>query len=134
METNDQPVYLLTKEYLELKSELERLEEAYKGRASKIEEKMKDISDQLSHICEQDGATSIKTPYGTVIRAQQTRYHATDWGAYHEMVIKYNAPYLLQKRIMESALKEFLEDYPEARPAGLNVNTVHVISVRRPKG
>ena len=90
------------------------------------------ITNALSHICEETNASSIRTEHGTIIRSMQTRYSTSDWGSFHDMVNRYHAPYLLEKRILNSAMKEFLEEHPEAFPPGLYADNKYVISVRRP--
>lgn len=122
----------MARNYIALRSELEQLTRKYEEDSKVIQSEMEAITHKLSHICEESGATSIKTKYGTIIRSMQTRYSTTDWGSYHEMVLKYNAPYLMQKRIMDSALRDFLEEHPEAYPPGLYTDNKYVISVRRP--
>lgn len=122
----------MARDYIVLRTELEQVTRKYEEESSVIQEKMDAITNALSHICEETGATSLRTKYGTIIRSKQTRYSTSDWGAYHEMVLKYNAPYLMQKRIMDSALREFLEDHPEAYPPGLRADNKYVISVRKP--
>lgn len=122
----------MARAYIELRTDLERLTKAYEVEAKVIQDQMEEITNRLSHLCEETGATSIKTEFGTIIRSKQVRFSTTDWGSFHDMVVRFNAPYLLQKRIMDSALREFLEEHPEAYPPGLNTDNRYVISVRRP--
>ena len=43
-----------------------------------------------------------------------------------------DAPYLLEQRIHNGNMRQFLEDNPETLPIGLNADTKYVISVRKP--
>jgi|LakMenEpi03Aug12_release.lakeMendotaPanAssembly.Ray.scaffolds.fasta_scaffold00444_46 hypothetical protein len=123
---------LLAKEYIELKTELEILEDKHKKEQAVLKDRMEDIRAQMNVLCNTQGASSIRTPHGTIIRTTTTRYWTNDWGSLHGVIIKYNAPYLLEKRICGSAMKEFLEEHPEAHPAGMNVDSAYTVMVRRP--
>jgi hypothetical protein len=48
-------------------------------------------------------------------------------------MIENNAPELLEKRIQQTHMKEFLEENPDVLPAGLNVDSQYTITVRRSK-
>ena len=49
----------------------------------------------------------------------------------HNFIIEHNVPQLLDKRINQSNLKEFLEESPDTTPRGLETETEVVISVRK---
>lgn len=122
----------LAKEYIELKGDLEALEAQHKQEQAVLKDRMDEIRAQLNILCNTQGASSIRTPYGTIIRTTTTRYWTNDWGSLHDVVLRYNAPYLLEKRICNSAMKEFLEEHPEAHPAGMNADSAYTVMVRRP--
>ena len=48
-----------------------------------------------------------------------------------EVIKKYEVPELLEKRIQQTNIKEFLAEHPEAHPAELNVDREYVIAIRR---
>jgi hypothetical protein len=48
-------------------------------------------------------------------------------------MIENNGPELLEKRIQQTHMKEFLEENPDVLPAGLNVDSQYTITVRRSK-
>ncbi len=123
---------LLVKEYIDLKGELETLEAKHKQEQGVLKDRMDEIRAQLNILCNTQGASSIRTPHGTIIRTTTTRYWTNDWGSLHDIIVKYKAPYLLEKRICGSAMKEFLEEHPEAHPAGMNADSSYTVMVRRP--
>lgn len=131
-ETKTTDASLLAKEFITLKGELEILEEKHKQEQSVLKDRMDEIRAQLNILCNAQGASSIRTPYGTIIRTTTTRYWTNDWGALHDVVMKYKAPYLLEKRICNSAMREFLVDHPEAHPAGMNTDSSYTVMIRRP--
>jgi hypothetical protein len=73
-----------------------------------------------------------QTPAGTLSRRVSERFWTTDWGAMNECIIKHEAPFLLEHRIHNGNMRTFLEENPEAYPAGLQLDRKYVIVVRRP--
>lgn len=122
----------LARHYLELRNIRAKLKEDYEAQDKIYEEQVERIQNQLNEHCNEVGASSIKTEFGTVIRSVSTRYWTNDWGAMHSMIVRYEAPYLLEKRISNLALKEFLEQNPDAFPPGLNIDNKYTITVRKP--
>lgn len=120
--------------YIKLRTERAVLAEEYEQKDGVLKEKMDGITDQLMAICKEQNASSIRTAHGTIIRSITTRYWTNDWAALHKVVVDWQAPYLLEKRIHNSAMKEFLQEHPEAMPTGLNVDNRYAISVRKPRG
>jgi hypothetical protein len=45
-----------------------------------------------------------------------------------------DAPFLLEQRIHNGNMRQFLEDNPEDLPIGLNADTKYVVRVRKPTG
>ena len=122
----------LARHYLELRTIRAKLKEDYEAQDKIYEEQVERIQNQLNEHCNKIGASSIKTDFGTVVRRVSTRYWTNDWGAMHSMIVRYEAPYLLEKRISNLALKEFLEQNPDAFPPGLNIDNKYTITVRKP--
>ena len=111
---------------------LRTIRDAKKKEVTAIEDQMDAISAQMLALCNEIDASTIRTPYGTISRKTTTRFGTNDWGSFYEMVTKYDAPYLFEKRIMNTAMEEFLQAHPEAEPPGLTKNVFYVISVRKP--
>ena len=76
---------------------------------------------------------SVKTPAGTVSRRVQTRYWSTDWEEMYKFIAEHDVPFVLEKRIHNGNMKQFLEENPDMHPAGLNVERTYAITVRRSK-
>ena len=51
----------------------------------------------------------------------------------NNFIIEHKAVDLLEKRIHQSNMKQFLEENPEVLPPGLNVDAEYTITVRRKK-
>jgi predicted metal-dependent phosphotriesterase family hydrolase len=91
------------------------------------------LNKEILEICKETGADSIKTPHGTAIRSIKSRYWTNDWEKFYQFVFEHHAPELLEKRIHQTNIKQFLEENPDLLPLGLNVDSEHSITVRRSK-
>jgi hypothetical protein len=110
----------------ELKEQFEVQDEGLKAQQELLAEKMLDI-------CRDNNADSIKTPAGTIIRKVDTRYWTTDWDSMYQFIEEHDAYPLLEKRIHQTNLKQFLEENPELLPAGLQADRKYTVVVRRSK-
>lgn len=98
-----------------------------------FEEQLGIINQQILEICKETGADSIKTKHGTAIRTIKSRYWTNDWERFYDFMFEHNVPELLERRIHQTNIKQFLEENPDLLPAGLNVDSAYSITVRRSK-
>ena len=98
-----------------------------------FESQLKVLEIQMLDVCKSTGATSLKTPYGTIMRAEKRRYWTNDWEKFYDFMFEHNVPELLEKRIHQTNIKQFLEENPDMLPLGINVEAEHSITVRRSK-
>tara|TARA_R110000868_G_scaffold333046_1_gene593948 strand:+ start:588 stop:983 length:396 start_codon:yes stop_codon:yes gene_type:complete len=111
--------------------------EAEMKKAAVIEAEFNDqlevIERELLEVCKATGANSIKTDHGTAMRSTKSRYWTNDWEKFYDFMFEHNVPELLEKRIHQTNIKQFLEENPDVLPLGLNVDSEHSIIVRRSK-
>jgi predicted metal-dependent phosphotriesterase family hydrolase len=100
---------------------------------SDFEEQLDTLNREILEICRATGANSIKTSHGTAIRTVKSRYWTNDWEKFYDFMFENNVPELLEKRIHQTNIKQFLEENPDLLPLGLNVDSEHSITVRRSK-
>jgi len=98
-----------------------------------FEEQLDTLNKEILEICRATGANSIKTSHGTAIRTVKSRYWTNDWEKFYDFMFENNVPELLEKRIHQTNIKQFLEENPDMLPLGLNVDSEHSITVRRSK-
>jgi hypothetical protein len=110
----------------EARREADRLEAEFESQLSVLEQ-------QMLEVCKATGATSLKTPHGTVMRTVKSRYWTNDWEKFYQFMFEHHLPDLLEKRIHQTNIKQFLEENPDLLPLGLNVDSEHSITVRRSK-
>jgi hypothetical protein len=110
----------------EMAREFEEQDNDLKAQMEIIEQKMLDI-------CKETGADSIKTPHGTIIRSVKTRYWTSDWESMHDFVLEHKAFDLLERRVHQTNMKQWLEENPDLLPMGLNSEARYSTTVRRSK-
>lgn len=110
----------------EARKEADRIEADFVSQLDVLEQQMLDV-------CKSTGATSLKTPYGTIMQSVKKRYWTNDWEKFYDFLFEHNVPELLERRIHQTNIKQFLEENPDMLPLGLNVEAEHSITVRRSK-
>jgi hypothetical protein len=110
----------------EVRREAEKKEAEYNEQLSVIEQ-------EILTVCKATGADSIKTSHGTAMRSVKSRFWTNDWEKFYEFMSEQKEFGLLEKRIHQTNMKQFLEENPDLHPAGLNVDRTYAIIVRRSK-
>ena len=123
----------LVKAYVKMRDYRAQLKAQYEEQDSTVKEQMELVEAQLLEMCKTTGADSLRTKYGTASRTVQTRYWTSDWEAMHKFIMEHNAPDLLERRISQRQMQEFIKENPDAMPVGLNVDNRYTVSVRRSK-
>jgi hypothetical protein len=127
------PLETLTDTYIKMRDARGRLLEEYKKQDGQIEHDMHLIEQEMLEICKAVNADSIKTKAGTVVRSVKSRYWTNDWDSMHRFIAEHHAFGLLEKRLHQTHMKQFLEENPDVCPAGLNVEREFTVVVRRSK-
>lgn len=124
----------LTAIYLKMRDKRDDMRREAEARDKEIEEQMGIIEAEMLEICKQMNADSVRTPHGTIIRSVKSRYWTNDWDSMYRFIKEHDAFGLLEKRLHQTHLKEFLSENPDLFPAGVNVENSYSVVVRRSKG
>ena len=111
-------IAVLTKEY---DTQVEML----KAQQDEIKFAMKDQMKAL-------GVKSVRTDLGTVTLTTKTRYNTQDWDSFKEFILEHKMVDLLEKRIAQINMAQFLADNPTVVPPGLNSTTEYDVTVTKP--
>ena len=131
---DDKPsVEQLVSVFIKIRDARDEARRAWEQQEADFNEQLDVIDQQLLEICKETGADSIKTKHGTAIRSVKSRYWTNDWESFYDFIYKQNEFGLLEKRIHQTHMKQFLEENPDLLPAGLNVDSQYTITVRRSK-
>jgi hypothetical protein len=103
------PIESLVSAYRKLRAAITTEEEAHEARVSGLKEKMELVSSELLKFCNDQNLDSVKTSSGTVSRRVQTRYWTTDWERMYQFIAEHDAPFVLEKRIHNGNMKQFME-------------------------
>lgn len=125
------PTEKLVKAYIKMRDARAALSTEYEAKDKEIKDQMDLIEHTLLDVCKRAGADSIKTGAGTVIRGVRTSYWTSDWESMHNFVKENQALDLLERRVAQKAMGEFLKANPDKMPKGMNVETKYTVTVRR---
>jgi len=127
----DVPIEKIVATYIKIRDAKEANYRAYKEKDAEFEEQMKLLRIKLLDVAKETGATSFATPAGTAYRTVKQRYWTNDWEKFYEFIQEHNVIGLLEKRIHQTNMKEFLDSNPEFHPPGLNVDSEYDFAVKR---
>ncbi len=112
-----------------------------KAKQAKLDKELADLEEQREEIrlaikdqMKALGLTSVRTSSGTVSLMKSTRYNTQDWDSFKAFVLEHQVVDLLEKRIAQSNMAQFLEENPGVVPPGLNSTTgfdIRVTPIRK---
>jgi len=129
----DVPANTLAEIYIKIRDKRAELKEQYEQQDDSLKEQQELLAEQMLTLCHDQNADSIKTSAGTIIRKVDTRYWTSDWEQMYDFIHEHDAFPLLEKRIHQTNMKQFLEENPDLLPAGLMSDSKYSIVVRRSK-
>lgn len=126
----------LVKAFRALRDERSKLKEDYKKEDNSLEVKQDKIKEVLLMHCRDNDVNSVKTDEGTFTRTKKVNYWTSDWENLHKFILEHKIPDILQKRISQANLKEWLEDEKNKGllPKGLQVDAEYTITIQKPRG
>lgn len=127
----DVSVDKLVSVFIKMRDERDRVNREMEKKIAEIEEQMKIISAELLKICKQTGVESLRTSRGVAYRTLKERYWTNDWESFYKFMYEHQAMDLLERRIQQTHMKQFLEENPDLHPAGLQRDREYQITIRR---
>ena len=124
---------LLAGVYIKIRDARTTLKAEFTMQDSVLQEQMDLLETNMLDACKDLNASSIKTPHGTIIRSVKSRYWTNDWDSMYDFIDKQGAFGLLEKRLHQTNMKDFLAENPDLYPKGLNVESEYTVVVRRSK-
>ncbi|NBS70221.1 hypothetical protein EBT31_15110 [bacterium] len=125
------PIEKIVQAYIKIRDTKDRLYQEYKEKTDELEAQMDVLKHKLIEISKETGATSFSTPHGIAYRTVKNRFWTNDWERFYGFMRDNNAMELLEKRIHQSNMKEFMEQHPDLHPPGLNVDSEYEITIQR---
>ena len=121
----------LVRVYIKMRDAKATLVREHEAKLATLEEQITAVEGVLLDICKTTGQDGGKTAHGTFTRTVKTRYWTTDWASLHAFIKEHDALPLLEQRVAQNNMKQFLQDNPGLLPPGLNVDSRYSITVRR---
>lgn len=132
MSDEEIPMDKLARVYRKIQGKIEELTAVYERELAELKEKQDILKIQLKDQMLALNMTSVKTAEGTVVMSTKTRYSATDWDALRTFIKENDALDLLEKRVAQTNMGQFIKDHPDNVPPGIQTQSEYVISVRKP--
>lgn len=127
------PLDKLTALYIKIRDKRSANKKMFEAEDQDLEAQMQVLAQEMLDVCKDMNADSIRTPHGTIMRSIKSRYWTNDWDSIYSFIEETGAFGLLEKRIHQTNMKDFLAENPDLYPKGLNVESEYTVVVRRSK-
>jgi hypothetical protein len=117
--------------YIKMRDALVKLQREFDEKESAIKAQQDIVTQALLEMCKEMGAEGLRTPAGSVFKTIKTRYWTSDWGSMKQFIKDNDALDLMEQRVHQTNMKNFLEENPTLMPPGMNVDSRYSITVRR---
>jgi hypothetical protein len=121
----------LVKVYIKIRDAKEIKRKQMEAEIAELETQLDAVEHELLEICKATGQDGGKTQFGSFTRSVKTRYWTSDWDSMYKFIREHDAPDLLERRIAQSNFAQFIQEFPELMPAGVNIESKYSITVRR---
>jgi hypothetical protein len=121
----------LVQVYIKIRDARDLKQKQMEQEISELAEQLSVIEQELLEICKATGQDGGKTSYGSFTRSVKTRYWTSDWDSMYKFIREQDSPELLERRIHQGNFSEFLQQNPDAMPAGVNIESKYSVTVRR---
>lgn len=121
----------LCKVYVKIRTKKQELEKQHEAEVAVLNEKLQIISSTMKDLMVSLGTKSVKTDHGTAYVQEKTRYYPMDWSLFGNWIVANNAVDLLEKRVAQGNMKEWVEANPTNVPPGVQAETELTVTVRK---
>ncbi len=128
------PIDRLVKIHTKIKQQIEALTKEYDTKVEALKAQQDEVRFAIKDQMKALGLKSVNTSFGTVSLSTKTRYNTQDWDSFKAFVLEHQVVDLLEKRIAQSNMAQFLEENPGVLPPGLNSVTgfdIRVTPIRK---
>jgi hypothetical protein len=127
------PVDKLVKAYVKMRDKHAEMLHAFQEQENQIKDHMSKVKEALLQYCKDNNLESVKTAEGMFYRTVKRRYTTADWESMNRFILEHQIPDLLEKRIHQGNMEQFLTEHPDLLPPGLNCDAEYSVTVRRSK-
>ena len=98
----------LVKVYIKIRDARDQIRRELEEKETDLNEQLSLLEQEILEICKQTNADSIKTKHGLAMRSVKSRFWTNDWENFYKFLHEHEAPDLLEKRIHQTNMKQFL--------------------------
>ena len=117
--------------YRKIRDKKGELTKEYEEKVGELDKQMALIASALKDAMTELNVKSMRTESGTAYLEKKTRYYAVDWSAYGAWIVANNAIDLVEKRVAQGNMKQWLETNPTNPPPGVQADTEITVVVRK---
>lgn len=133
MNEEGEKLNLMVDAYINIREERSRITANFEAEDAALKDVLDKIKANLLAKCTELGVESVRTEHGLVMRTLKERFYTNDWENFNKFVVEKNLVDLLEKRIHQSNMKEYLKEHNgDGLPPGLVAMREYDIQVRRP--
>ena len=132
MEDTNIPLDKLVKIYRKIKMEIDTMTQEYDTKLEVLKGQQDEVKFEIKDQMKALGVSSVKSPFGTVSMILKTRYNTNDWSSFKDFILEHSAVDLLEKRVAQTNMAQFLEENPGVVPPGLNSVSEFEIRITKP--
>jgi hypothetical protein len=133
MASSDIDLERLVRVYVKIRDKKADLATDFKKAEDALTANMDRIKTELLKHCDKEKVESVRTQSGTFYRSVKNKYWTGDWEAMGQFMLEHECIDLLEKRLHQGNMRQFLEENPDLLPPGLNCDSEYTITVRRKK-
>ena len=119
----------LVKAYIKMRDARQQLQREFDEADDRIKQQQEVVQQALLELCKETGTDGLKTSAGTVTRTVKTRYWTSDWNSMKNFIKEHDTFSLMQQRINNTNMTQFLEENPELCPPGLNAEVKQTVTI-----
>ena len=109
----DVPIEQIVTTYIKIRDKRDRLYQEFKENTAKLDEDMQILKHKIVELSKLTGVTSFSTPTGIAYRTVKNRYWTNDWESFYTFMREQGSMELLEKRIHQTNIKEFIDANPD---------------------
>ena len=126
------PADKMTAAYIKIRQKRAELSAEFKRQDDELSGQLDVLKRALLGYCHRNKVESVRTKEGLFFRQKKIKYWTSDWEAFHKFIVEQSIPELLDRRLNQTNMRQFLEENPDIeRPSGLKIDEEYVISVRK---
>jgi hypothetical protein len=123
----------LVRVFVKMRDKKAELAAEFKAADDAIQVQMDVVKRALLDYCKDNNVESVRTESGMFYRTVRSKYWTSDWEQMGAFIVEHKCPDLLEKRIHQGNMQTFLQENPDLRPAGLNIDSEYTITVKKGK-